>query len=143
MIIIVKELESTNKINQELDIKYLIDPKSDLYGIDNLKVSGVITKNYGTVKMNLEYDMIVRQKCARTLKEVSYPLQFTSEALFSSEDNQEYDYILEDTIDLNQFSFAEILLEKEPFVYHESSNEADFDEPEKPIHPAFEILKEK
>ncbi|VEU82294.1 YceD family protein [Acholeplasma hippikon] len=142
MKIIVKELEPVTSINQGLDLSTLIPNAEDLVALNNVQVEGKIYKKQGEVKFNLEVKAEVVQKCTISLLPVTYDLAFDTELTFS-EDEETYDYILEDEIDLGQVIFAEILIEKEPFVYHESADLDKFLEPEKTGHPAFEGLKKK
>lgn len=142
MKIIVKELEPTTSIDMMLDLKGFIHNSVDLDALNDVNVVGNILKDDETVVLELHVTANVIQKCARTLKPVHYPLAFDTEIVFSK-DEDILDYILEETIELDAIIFAEILLEKEPFVYHESADENAFEEPKKDSHPAFESLKDK
>lgn len=142
MKLIVKELEALTSINQELDLSTYVLNAEDLVALNHVRVEGTIHKKIGEVKFNLNIKAEVVQKCTISLLPVSYEIDFDTQFIFSK-DEENYDYILEDEIDLGQVIFAEILIEKEPFVYHESADMNMFLEPEKTGHPAFEGLKKK
>ncbi|MBG0762370.1 hypothetical protein IY230_01930 [Acholeplasma laidlawii] len=136
-----KLLESKTLIDSLFDLNYLIDDATDIISLNNVNVKGTIYRKYDEVTFNLTVTLEVVQKCTYTLKPVTYPLSFDTEILFSN-DLEIYDYVPIDIIDLDEVIFAEILLHKEPNVYHESANPSDFEEPKK-THPAFNSLKEK
>ena len=137
----VKLLESKTLIDRTLNLNNLIDEASDLIKLNNVHIKGVILRNYDEVTLDLTINLEVIQKCTYTLKPVAYPLTFESLLHFSN-DLEVYDYVPVDIIDLDEVIFAEILLHKEPNVYHESSNNKDFKAPKTP-HPAFKDLKDK
>jgi len=140
MKLIVKELEKQTSIEEILNLDALIDDASDLIGLKDVKVSGTIERSYDEVVLDLTVDLNVVQKCARTLKPVTYPLVFDTEIIFSK-DEKTYDYLLTNVIDLDELIFAEILLEKEPFVYDEDAVDP-IDESKGQGHPAFQSLKD-
>jgi len=140
MKLIVKELEKQTSIEEVLNLDAFIDEASDLIGLKDVKVSGTIERSYDEVVLDLTVDLDVVQKCARTLKPVTYPLVFDTEIIFSKDENT-YDYLLTDVIDLDELIYAEILLEKEPFVYDEDAIDP-IDESKGQGHPAFQSLKD-
>ncbi|MBN3490296.1 hypothetical protein JV173_02090 [Acholeplasma equirhinis] len=139
MKLIVKELEKLTSIEETLNLNSFLNESVDLIELKDVLVRGKILKSFEEVKLNLAVNLTVIQKCARTLLPVTYPLEFETEIIYSKDDKT-YDYYLSDTIDLDQIIFAEILLEKEPFVYHESAKDY-IDESEGSGHPAFQALK--
>ncbi len=139
MIIEVKTLEPLSSIDVDLNLEDYVQASSDLISLSPCLVKGRIKKDFETVTLRLNIQVDVVQKCALTLKPVAYDLAFETEVIFSKNIDI-LDYYLEDVIDLNQLVFAEILLEKEPFVYHESADHSLFEE-KKEGHPVFKGLK--
>lgn len=140
MKLLVKELEPITAINQQIDLSNFVQNVEDLIELNNVIIKGTIYKKIDEIKFNLEIEADVVQKCAISLLPVDYKLAFDTEFIFS-EDEEKYDYVLTDEIDLGQVIFAEILLNKEPYVYHEDADQNMFLEPEKEGHPAFKDLK--
>lgn len=139
MIIEVKTLEPLSSIDVNLDLEAYVKDSSDLISLSPCLVKARIKKDFETVTFNLNITVDIVQKCAISLKPVSYDLAFETEIVFSK-NIEILDYFLEDQIDLNQLVFAEILLEKEPFVYDESADHSLFEEKQEG-HPAFKGLK--
>jgi uncharacterized protein len=136
-----KLLESKTLIDTTIDLSHLIERGIDLIALNNVRIKGVIHRQFDEVKFDLSVQLEVVQKCTYTLKPVHYPLEFDCIINFSN-DEETYDYIPQDIIDLDEVIFAEILLYKEPNVYHESASADEFQLEHQP-HPAFKSLKEK
>lgn len=136
-----KLLESKTLIDTTLDLSHLIERGIDLIALNNVQIKGTIYRQYDEVKFDLTVQLEVVQKCTYTLEPVHYPLEFDCVINFSN-DEETYDYIPEEIIDLDEVIFAEILLYKEPNVYHESASPEAFQLVKEP-HPAFKSLKEK
>lgn len=125
----VRTLEPFSSIQTNIDLSHLIEKAADLIALNHVMIKGTLKKDYDTVLLRMNVTVDVVQKCAISLLPVTYPLDFDSEIIFS-ENIDIMDYVLEDVIDLDEIIFAEILLEKEPFVYHESADRDAFDEVE-------------
>jgi len=135
----VRTLEPFSSIQSEIDLSHLVEKAADLIALDHVYIKGTLKKEYDTVILHMNVSLDVVQKCAISLLPVTYPLSFDSEIIFS-ENIEIMDYILEEVIDLDEIIFAEILLEKEPYVYHEDADRDSFDE-EDEGHSAFKDLK--
>jgi uncharacterized protein len=136
-----KLLESKTLIDTTIDLSHLIERGIDLIALNNVHIKGTINRQFDEVKFDLTVQLEVVQKCTYSLKPVHYPLEFDCIINFSN-DPETYDYIPQDIIDLDEVIFAEILLYKEPNVYHESASAEAF-QIEHQTHPAFKSLKEK
>ena len=136
-----KLLESKTLIDTTIDLSHLIERSVDLIALNNVQIKGTIYRQYDEVQCDLSVQLEVVQKCTYTLQAVHYPLEFDCIINFSN-DEETYDYIPQDIIDLDEVIFAEILLYKEPNVYHESASGEAFQLAQEP-HPAFKSLKEK
>ncbi len=136
-----KLLESKTLIDTKVSLKHLIDRAVDLIALNHVHIQGTIYRNYDEVTLDLNVSCEVVQKCTISLKPVTYPLTFKSDIIFSN-DLEIYDYVPTDIIDLDEIIFADILLHKEPNVYHEDANKEMFQDKKEP-HPAFKALKEQ
>lgn len=136
----IRELESLTSIDVNLDLTEYVPNVIDLIDLKDVNVKGTIDKEYDAVIFELQIEALVVQKCNISLKPVSYPISFETRIIYSK--NEEImDFILEDEIDFSTLVFSEILLEKEPVVYHEDADLDRFKEAEKKGHPAFQALK--
>lgn len=141
MKILIKELEPVTSIDYQLDLNDYVQNVVDLVSIEDCRVQGKIYKEIDSVRLDLKIDAKITQKCAITLKPVPYNLSFETEIIYSN-DKDNMDYALEDEIHLSDIVFAEILVEKEVNVYHETANPDLFKDDREKGHPAFEALKD-
>ncbi|MBN2540204.1 MAG: hypothetical protein JXB08_01630 [Bacilli bacterium] len=118
---LIKKAKSDNTIETTLQLsRFLTEELEDLVGIGDTLVTGDYT--YDDIEevfdFQLHIETTLTMLCALTLKEVPVKLNFTSHIGFSlvyiDDDTHVIDGI---TIDLDQYIFSEILVEKPMKVY--------------------------
>ena len=102
----------------DIDFKYSFDEdylkKTDLIKLDDVKVSGVITKNsLGDIQINLNAEGTMVLPCAITLEEVDYPFSIKidkslEELIEETSENLKKD---ENTLDILPIIWENILME--------------------------------
>jgi|SRR5690554_3746435 len=140
MILSLKDLEKVTSINVELDLTSYLEDAVDLIALNNVLVTGTVELAHEKAVLDLSIRVEVVQKCARSLKPVPYDLNFKTTIVFSN-DLDAYDFVYQDDINLSDLVFAEIMLEKEPVVYHQAHQAIYKEEDEASGHPAFQVLK--
>ena len=139
--IVFKEIIGTKQINESLDLNYLIKESHDIIRFDDVTINGQIDNFGDLVDIRLNVNTNIVLPCGRTFKEVFRELNFDIDATFSNEEDAEFK--LESTLDLNQFVYSYILIEKPYVVFHESSNDEEFQDEAKKVNPAFAALIKK
>lgn len=140
MKLIVKDMKQKTSINETLDLSKYVKESIDLISINDCRVKGFINKDFNTLTFLLNIKANIVQKCNITLLPVSYDLSFDTEIIYS-DDLEIMDYYLPEYIILEELVYAEIILEKEPAVYHKDANLDEFTNKDKGHH-AFKVLKE-
>lgn len=130
MKLILSELLPVTSIKIQPNLDNYIDNSSDLISLNDVSVNGEAywneDKHELILALNIQAE--ITQSCSITLLPVKYLQNIDISLLFSSEDDEEADYIIEDKIDLIPLIFAEILANKEYQVYHESADRDQFSE---------------
>ena len=116
-----KSFEFDGVLNYDERVKNI----EDILSISSVKVKGIGKQLYeDRYTFNIHIECTLYLECARTLEEVSYPINLDVEEVF---DTQEYDtdedinIIPKNTIDLRDVIFQDIYLEKPIRVVKEGS----------------------
>ena len=116
MIYQIRQLETLTKIDTTLDLNDLIQENSGIISINNCQVTGVIKKEADAVIFDIHVNVNLVLACNITLNPVAYDLDFDAQIVFS--DNlDKMDFVYEDPVDLRQYVYAYILMEKPTTVY--------------------------
>jgi len=121
----IHELIKRVKADSDLDFKlelqgYITEKEEDLVRISTTEVSGYFDyyKDEGLFVFDLDIQTTLTMLCSLTLKEVLVELDFSSQLNFSTEYIDDDTHLLEGiTVDLDQYIFSEILIEKPMKVY--------------------------
>jgi len=128
---LVKKAKTENSLDFTLDLnRFITEDQEDLVSISLTQVTGFYTYD----KPNEIYDFQLNIKttltmlCALTLKEVEIKLDFNSQISFSSTFVDDDTHIIDGiTIDIDQYIYSEILIEKPMKVYSKGA-EKEYDE---------------
>ncbi len=124
---LVKKAKSENLLEFTLDLnRFISDDQEDLVGIFPTKVSGhyEYDEPNETFYFELNIKTTLTMLCALTLKEVEVKLDFVSQISFSSSFVDDDTHIIDGiTIDIDQYIYSEILIEKPMKVYSRHAKE--------------------
>jgi uncharacterized metal-binding protein YceD (DUF177 family) len=118
---LIKKAKNEEILHFSLDLNHYINEKhEDLERIEETKVLGKYTyfedRELFIFELNIKSKLIML--CSLTLKEVEVNLDFDTEINFSTEYVDDDTHIIEGiTIELDQYVFSEILIEKPMKVY--------------------------
>lgn len=124
---LVKLAKSDNLLDFTLDLnRFVTEEQEDLVGLSKTRVTGDFV--YDDVNeifdFNLRIQTTLTMLCALTLKEVKVPLDFTSSLSFSTAYVDDDTHVIDGiTIDIDQYIYAEILIEKPMKVYSPHARE--------------------
>lgn len=138
MIIYPNLIESSLNIDEKIDFKDKIKDNNDIIDIKECFVLGTAKWELDNLIVDLTVDCLLVLASTRTLKPIEYRLTFPLNLIFG--DHEEADFVLSNEIELGEIIYGHILLEKPLTIYNE--DEELLVEEEKPIHPAFEVLKD-
>ncbi|MDL2292221.1 hypothetical protein LJC17_01310 [Acholeplasma sp. OttesenSCG-928-E16] len=132
------DLDDITSICEVVDYKNQAKEIDDIIDILDTTVTGSLRKiSEHKVRVIANVKTILILACARSLKEVTYPLDFNLDIVLSND--EESDYPLLNPIDLTDIIFGNIVAEKPYTVFHDSTSEEDFKE-EKAKNSAFSDL---
>lgn len=118
---LVKKAKNNNDLDFTLDLnRYITETQEDLARIAPTHVTG--TFHYDESAEIFDFDFKIQTTltmlCALTLKEVEVKLNFASQMSFSTEFVDDDTHVIEGiTIEIDQYIFSEILVEKPMKVY--------------------------
>lgn len=137
MKLILSELLPVTSIKIQPKLINYIDNTSDLISLDDVSVEGDahFDEDKHELILALQIKANITQSCSITLLPVKYLLDINISLLFSKEDDEEADYIIEDNIDLIPIIYAEIFANKEYRVYHESADRNQYSEVDESYKP--------
>jgi uncharacterized metal-binding protein YceD (DUF177 family) len=133
----LNDLKEQTSINLTVDYANNIKDFNDIMSIDLTQITGQSTYQLGELKLNLNVRTKLELLCAKTLKPVSFDMNFDTEIIFG--ETEESDYYLEEANDLSEIIFGYIISEKPYTIYHPDAKETSFEE-ERSAHPAFAEL---
>ena len=139
---ILADLKEETKISLTFDYKEKSKEIQDILDISDTRVSGTLKKlSDSKVRVLLNVDTSLTLACARSLKEVTYPMNFDIDLILGSETDS--DYPLENEIDLFDIVFGNIVAEKPYTIFHPSTSEEDFKEENERFNPFSDLDKNK
>lgn len=139
MNIALKDLKDKPSITYIYEYHDAIENVPDIIAIKPAKVNADISFHIDRLTMDVEIDVIITLACAKTLKPVDYHLITNETIVFGNDDNA--DFILEDSIPFKDIIFGYILSEKPLVVYHPDAKKLEFKKKKSP-HPAFAVLEQ-
>ena len=137
---LMKKAKSDNSVEFSLDLnEFISEELEDLETISDTHVTGfyLYDEDEEIFDFELHVETTLTMLCALTLKEVTVPLDFQTHLGFSLEYIDDDIHVIEGiTIDIDQYIFSEILVEKPMKVYspgaleeyHEDNFEPDEEE---------------
>ena len=124
---LIKKAKQENNLDFTLDLnRYITEKQEDLVEISEVKISGFYDyfENENLFIFDLHIKTDLTMLCSLTLEEVSVPLDFNTEINFSTEYIDDDTHVIEGiTIEIDQYIFSEILIEKPMKVYAEHAHE--------------------
>ncbi|MBO7078970.1 MAG: hypothetical protein J6W64_04070, partial [Bacilli bacterium] len=112
-------MDISKLINYEVDIldidTEIIFPKDyithpDIKALTPIKVKGYIKRVSEYYNLDLVITGSMRLQCARTLKDVEYPINISLNENISEEENEDYDKIIENSLDIMAIVWENIVL---------------------------------
>jgi len=124
---LVKKAKTENSLDFTLDLnRFITEDQEDLVSISKTQITG----QYWYDEPNEIFDFQLNIKttltmlCALTLREVKVNLDFTSQLSFSSDFVDDDTHVIDGiTIDIDQYIYSEILIEKPMKVYSPHARE--------------------
>ena len=122
---LIKKAKNQNALEFSLDLnKYITEKQEDLVKINETKIKGYYDyfedDELIVFVLNIKTELIML--CSLTLQEVKVDLNFDTEINFSTEYIDDDTHVIDGiTIDLDQYIFSEILVEKPMKVYAEGA----------------------
>ena len=124
----------------------------DIKDISEVKVTGNITNNDYLIELNLNISCNLTLICSVSLKDVDFPINISVNEELSEEDDEEFNKILNNSIDLLPIIWQNILMEipikvvspdlKEENVYGDGWKFITNEEEDKEIDPRLSKLKD-
>ena len=148
---LLNNLEDEIIIDEEIEIpkEYLND---DIKDISKVKVKGNITSDGYVIEANLNIKCDLTLTCSVSLKDVKYPIDIDINEEISDDSEEEFDKILNNSIDLLPIIWQNILVEipmkvvspdlKEENIYGDGWQFITDEEENKEIDPRLSKLKE-
>lgn len=148
---LLNNLEDEIIIDEEIEIpkEYLND---DIKDISKVKVKGNITSDGYVIEANLNIKCDLTLTCSVSLKDVKYPIDIDINEEISDDSEEEFDKILNNSIDLLPIIWQNILVEipmkvvspdlKEENIYGDGWKFITDEEENKEIDPRLSKLKE-
>ena len=125
---LIKKAKNDNTLDFSLDLnKYITEKEEDLVSIKKAKIIGYYDyfEDDELIVFYLNIKSELTMLCSLTLQEVSVALDFNTEINFSTNYIDDDTHVLEGiTIDIDQYVFSEILVEKPMKVYAKGALEA-------------------
>ncbi len=124
---IKKRIHQEPTFEKTLDLSDFVPKNDDVIGVDEVNVKGEMSIDGDDELFN--FDLHIKTTlivaCARTLKPVNLPLDFTVRETFSYDKRDEYRLIDGITIDLSPIIWSNIYLEKPMRVVHPDAEALD------------------
>lgn len=107
-----------------LDFSEYAERVEDIISIDEVKVTGVVTKiENDTFRFNYRIVAPLVLQCGLTLEPVDYVFEQEYEDIFSKEESDEVFYIEGNTIDFAEVVWSNIIIDKPLTVHHPNAYE--------------------
>lgn len=140
------QLAKMNKpieVNYELDLSEFLDKMPDVKAISMVKVMGNgYELGFDEYVFSLDVKCELVMTCAISLEEVKYPLEFHTDEIFKTENNDGDDInLVTNVVDLDEVILSNIIMRIPMKVVKEGMTFDSDDEKEEYINPAFADLK--
>jgi len=140
------QLAKMNKpieVNYELDLSEFLDKMPDVKAISMVKVMGNgYELGFDEYVFSLDVKCELVMTCAISLEDVKYPLEFHTDEIFKTENNDGDDInLVTNVVDLDEVILSNIIMRIPMKVVKEGMTFDSDDEKEEYINPAFADLK--
>ena len=140
------QLAKMNKpieVNYELDLSKFLDKMPDVKAISMVKVMGNgYELGFDEYVFSLDVKCELVMTCAISLEDVKYPLEFHTDEIFKTENNDGDDInLVTNVVDLDEVILSNIIMRIPMKVVKEGMTFDSDDEKEEYINPAFANLK--
>ena len=140
------QLAKMNKpieVNYELDLSNSLDKMPDLKAISMVKIMGNgYELGFDEYVFSLDVKCELIMTCAISLEDVKYPLEFHTDEIFKTENNDGDDVnLVTNVVDLDEVILSNIIMRIPMKVVKDGMTFDSDDEKEEYINPAFADLK--
>ena len=139
------KIEKPIVVNYELNLSENLDKMPDVKAISMVKISGMgYELGFDEYVFSLDVKCDLTMVCAISLEDVIYPLEFHTDEIFKTENNDGDDVnLVTNVIDLDQVILSNIIMRIPMKVVKEGATYKEEVEKEEYINPAFADLKNK
>ena len=131
------------EVNYELNLTDYLDKMPDVRDISTVKINGMgYELGFDEYVFSLDIKCDLTMTCAISLEDVIYPLEFHTDEIFKTENNDGDDVnLVTNIVDLDEVVLSNIIMRipmkvvKEGITYSEEENKEEY------INPAFADLK--
>ena len=139
------KIEKPIIVNYELNLSEYLDKMPDVKAISMVKISGEgYELGFDEYVFSLDVKCDLTMVCAISLEDVIYPLEFHTDEIFKTENNDGDDVnLVTNVIDLDQVILSNIFMRIPMKVVKEGATFKEEEKEEEYINPAFANLKNK
>ena len=139
------KIEKPIVVNYELNLSDNLDKMPDVKAISMVKISGEgYELGFDEYVFSLDVKCELTMVCAISLEDVIYPLEFHTDEIFKTENNDGDDVnLVTNVIDLDQVILSNIFMRIPMKVVKEGATFKEEEKEEEYINPAFANLKNK
>ena len=139
------KIEKPIVVNYELNLSDNLDKMPDVKAISMVKISGEgYELGFDEYVFSLDVKCDLTMVCAISLEDVIYPLEFHTDEIFKTENNDGDDVnLVTNVIDLDQVILSNIFMRIPMKVVKEGATFKEEEKEEEYINPAFANLKNK
>ena len=139
------KIEKPISVNYELNLSENLDKMPDVKAISMVKISGEgYELGFDEYVFSLDVKCELTMVCAISLEDVIYPLEFHTDEIFKTENNDGDDVnLVTNVIDLDQVILSNIIMRIPMKVVKEGATFTEEEKEEEYINPAFADLKNK
>ena len=139
------KIEKPIVVNYELNLSDNLDKMPDVKAISMVKISGEgYELGFDEYVFSLDVKCELTMVCAISLEDVIYPLEFHTDEIFKTENNDGDDVnLVTNVIDLDQVILSNIIMRIPMKVVKEGATFKEEEKEEEYINPAFANLKNK
>ncbi len=136
------KMEKPIVVDYELDLSNSLDKMPDVKAISMVKISGNgYELGFDEYVFSLDIKVILTMTCAISLEDVLYPLDFHTDEIFKTENNDGDDVnLVTNVIDLDEVILSNIIMRIPMKVVKEGATFKE-EEKEEYVNPAFANLK--
>ena len=139
------KIEKPIVVNYELNLSDSLDKMPDVKAISMVKISGEgYELGFDEYVFSLDIKCDLTMMCAISLEDVIYPLEFHTDEIFKTENNDGDDVnLVTNVVDLDQVILSNIIMRIPMKVVKEGATFKEEEKEEEYINPAFANLKNK